>query len=134
MKITDKEVAKIVRYINMAELTESLDTFPEEERNGKRDDEILVEEINWFLEWGYLSEGTVYYDDLERSREIIKKTKGGREIPCKVSEFWKLTPYYSESDIERAKHTISEFKRLSRGSVKAINLMLERKKRGGALK
>ena len=116
MKITDKEVKKIVRYINMAELTESIESFPEEEKKGKTDIEVLESEIEWFLEWGYLDEGTIYYEDLERSREILRETNNGKFIPLNYEG--SSLPKYQNWQIQNAKDTVSEFKRLKRGKEK----------------
>lgn len=117
-EITDKEVKKILKYIDMAELTESINTLPENERELRSDLEILIDEIEYFI-WNYESDGNIFGDDLEESKYILKVTKRGKYIPISMVTF---TPIYSRTQIENAKNTVSEYKRLKKGFDKAHEL------------
>lgn len=123
MTITDNEVKKIVRYINMAELTESLESFPDSERRGRSDLYVLLDEIGYFIEM-YETDGTVYSEDLYNSRTILRRTKNGKLVPISTVTF---RPIYSYGDISNAKSTVAEYRRLYRGRNKAEKLFDERR-------
>ena len=119
MNITDKAVKAIVKYIDMVELTESIESFPEDERNGKTDLEIVADEISYYLHDFYEEDGNVFSGDLEESRRILKETKNGKFIPISLMSY---APIYSRSRIENAKSTVSEYRRLKRGEKKIEDL------------
>lgn len=108
MKITDKEVKKELNRVRSFELYESMETYPEEEREGRTDIQILADECSYIIS-NFEEDGHVLCDDLEKAKEIIKETKNGKVMPL-----WKetLTPVYSTRDIENARNTINEFRRL----------------------
>ena len=121
-EITDKDVKKILKYIDMAELTESINTLPENERRLRSDLEILIDEIEYFI-WNYESDGNIFGDALKESKDILKVTKRGKYIPISTVTF---TPIISRSYIENAKDTVAEYRRLKRGLEKAHDLRRER--------
>lgn len=125
MKITDKAVKDIVKYIGMAELKESLESFPDSERRGRSDLWVLLDEIGYFIEM-YETDGTVYSEDLFNSRRILKRTKNGKLVPLSTVTFY---PIYSYGDISNAKSTVAEYRRLYRGRAKANKLFDDRRAR-----
>ena len=114
MKITDETAKKIVRALKCYEVKESIKSFPEEERDGRSDLDIIREEIEYFIDM-YEDGGTVFSEDLERSRRILKATRNGKEIPLSIVSF---RPLYSAEDIALAKNTVSEYKQLKRLQMK----------------
>ena len=114
MEINDKKIRKMLEKADLYFLTESIEIWPEEERNGRTDLQIITEEADYYL--GLFQEsGNVYSDDLADAREILHETKNGKVIPCGVSD---LRPIYTGSEIENAKRTVSEYRRLVRLAAK----------------
>lgn len=110
MKFTDPKARAILRSIKMPELKESLDSFPEEERYGKSDIQILRDEVDYYLEL-FEEDGNIFNGDLEEARHILKETKNGREIPLRLPSF---TQKYSPARIDSAKQAVSEYRQLKR--------------------
>lgn len=110
MTITDKRALKIVKSIKCYEAKESIESYPEEERNGKTDLDIILSELEYFA---YMFEEVdgVYKGDLDESREILRKTHNGKSIPISLTT---LKPIYSEWRINSAKKTVSEYRQLKR--------------------
>lgn len=108
MKITDKEVLKELKRARSYELYESLETYPEDEREGRSDMQMLADECSYIISC-FEENGHVLGDDLERAKEIIKETKNGKVIPLWSQS---LTPMYSKHDIENARNAINEYRRL----------------------
>lgn len=110
MNITDKEVQKKIKRLGMFELTESIESWSEEERDGRTDMEIFSHEVSHFYNL-YCDGDTIFNEDLREAKEVLRRTKYGKVIPL-----WKdtLKPIYSENRIIQAKNTVNEFKRLKR--------------------
>lgn len=115
MKFKDKEALKQLKIINHYELNESIATFPENERDGRNDLQILFDEASYFLEM--YDDDTIFYEALEDAKSFMKETKNGKVIPC-----WHTflpVPKYSIIELKNrtndAKNTINEYKRLKNG-------------------
>lgn len=115
MKITDKEALRQLKIIRFYELTESIETYPEEERDGRSDMEIILQEAQYFLDM--YSEDTVYYEDLERAKELLRESKNGKIVPC-----WNTRPpmpKYSTAEfrikVAEARNSINDYRRLKAG-------------------
>lgn len=108
MKITDTEVLKELNRVNSFDLEEDLETYPEDERDGRTDLQMLADEVSYILSC-YQEDGHVLCDSLEESKEILRRTKNGKVIPL-----WKSTlkPVYRESQIQTSKDIINEHRRL----------------------
>lgn len=108
MKITDKEVLKELNRIRSGELEIRIEDYPEDERDGRSDWQVLADELSYLV--SNLEEyGNVMHEDLDRSREILRETQNGKVMPL-----WQgsLTPKYRPSDIRGAKDFINEYRRL----------------------
>lgn len=116
MIIADKRVLRELKRVKSFELEESLLTYPECERDGKSDMQMLADECSYVLS-NFEEEGHVLFDDLERAKEIIKETKNGKEMPLWAST---LRPKYRPSDIQCARDTINEHRRL-KACMKRLN-------------
>lgn len=110
MTITDKRALKIVKSIKCYEAKESIESYPEEERDGKTDLDIVLDELEYFVYMFEEVDGT-YKEDLDESREILRKTQNGKTIPISLTTF---KPIYSEWRIKSAKNTVSEYRQLKR--------------------
>ena len=108
MKITDTEVLKELNRVKSFDLDEDLETYPEDERDGRTDLQMLADEVSYILSC-YQEDGHVLCESLEESKEILRRTKNGKVILC-----WKgtLTPVYRESQIQTSKDIINEHRRL----------------------
>ena len=89
------------------ELENNLDSFPEEERDGKSDMEIFCDEVYYLIDM-YIEPGTRQYNDLKWAREIMKKTKRGTVIPVDLN----FNSKYSQCDVDLASEITNEVKRL----------------------
>ena len=112
MIITDKEVLKELKRVRCMDLEESIETLPEDEVNGRSDKRVLQDELEYLLSL-YDEGGTCHSEDLERARDLIKETRGGK-IPCYNT--FPPTPKYSpvrlKMELEKARNTVNEYNRL----------------------
>lgn len=112
MKVTDPKVKKIIKSLKCDEVKESIRSYPEEERDGKTDIEILRDEVAYYLEM-YEEEGTRLGDDLEEANVIKRRTKNFKCTPYHISPVC-FEPVYPEWRIQAAKRTIEEYNQLKR--------------------
>jgi hypothetical protein len=110
MKFTDKEALKIFKSIKCYELKESIESYPEDERDGKTDLIIIRDEIDYYAYMFEEGDG-VFKGSLEESREILRKTNNGKK--CRIL-LPSLKPEYQPYEIERAKRTVSEYRQIKR--------------------
>ena len=116
MNITDKNVLKELKRVKSFDLEESILTYPDNERDGRTDIQVLADECSYILS-NYNEDGHVYNDELVKSKEIIKETKNGKEMPLWAST---LKPVYRQTDIQNARDLINEHKRL-KACMKRLN-------------
>lgn len=107
LKITDKAVLSELKKVRSKELDNNLDSFPEEERDGKSDMDIFCDEVYYLIDM-YIEPGTQQYNNLKWAREIMKKTKRGTVIPVDIN----FNPKYSKCDVDLASEITNEVKRL----------------------
>ena len=108
MKITDKEVITMMDKAKVYEVKESVLSYPDDERDGRSDMQILADEASWLLQ-KYNTDGWSQNEWLKESRRILRETKHGKEIPLWEST---LKPVYREGDINEAKDCVNGYKRL----------------------
>lgn len=110
MKFTDKRALKIVRSIKCYEVKESIESYPEEERDGKTDLDIILSELEYFA---YMFEEVdgAFKGDLDESREILRRTSNGKSLLINASTF---KPVWSRARIDSAKNTVSEYRQIKR--------------------
>ena len=108
MTITDKEALKELKKVRSGELEMSVDGYPEDERDGRTDMQVIADELSWILS-NFNEDGHTLHDDLQEAREILRETKNGKVIPL-----WKSTlkPMYTQSRIQCCRDTINEYNRL----------------------
>ena len=110
MKITDKEVKRQLNIVNMPELEESVYSYPEDERGGRSDMQILADECSYFVSM-YSEGGTVYSDDYENALEYIRETKRGTRFTVDPNNTVKSLAR-AKNKYEQAKAIVNEYKRL----------------------
>ena len=78
MLFTDKQARKIFNSIKCYECKESIESYPEDERDGMTDIDIIRQEVEYFI---YLFEEVdgALSGDLEESREILLLALGLEE-------------------------------------------------------
>lgn len=110
MIILTKEVKDMIRKCNAIDLEDDMDTFPESDRDGRDDYQILADETSWILH-KYEDENWLPHWDLVEAREILRRTKRGKIIPVDITT---LKPIYDEWEIDRAMVLDGEVKRMKR--------------------
>ncbi len=112
MIIQDKNVKRWLKIANCMELTESMETFPENERDGKSDLQILADEVSYRLSL-YTEEGTCTGEEYKEAVQFLKEVRGGK-IPCwnTIPPTPKYTPIQLQNRTREAKAVVNEYKRL----------------------
>lgn len=110
MVITDPEAIKVLRRANSDVIYEMVYTYPDDEIDDQSDLDIVLDEIS-YLVWKYEDDGTLQYEDLQYSNQILKDTNNGKSNKVLLPSF---DFKYSESDIANAKETVAEYKRLKK--------------------
>lgn len=108
MKITDKVALAELKKVNSCLLYDTVNDYPDDERDGRSDLEFLADEVSWHLSC-YNEDGHYWKEDLEEAKEILKETKNGKVIPLFTDT---LKPVYSSWKIDMAKEQIKEYRRL----------------------
>lgn len=112
MIIQDKDVKRWIRVANCIELTESIETLPEDERDERSDLQILADEVSYRLSL-YTEGGTCTGEEYEEAVQLLKEVRGGK-IPCwnTIPPIPKYTPIQLENKTKEAKAVVNEYKRL----------------------
>ena len=122
MIIQDKNVKRWLKIANCTELTESMEAFPENERDGKSDLQILADEVSYRLSL-YTEGGTCTGEEYEEAVQFLKEVREGK-IPCwnTIPPTPKYTPIQLQNRTREAKAVVNEYKRL----VSLMNRLNER--------
>lgn len=116
MKFTDKKALSILNRLKCSEARESIETFPEDERDGKSDMQIIADEINYFR-CMYDEEGdTTFSESLEWARKCLRDTENGKVMPMHVGYDTNGKIHFIEKynpwDADNAKRIVAEYKQL----------------------
>ena len=76
MKLTDAEAIKALRRVRCDDLEMMLDYYPEDERDGRTDWEMIANEAGWLLD-SFRDDSHANYEALEEARELVRETKNG---------------------------------------------------------
>ena len=109
MTITDKKAVAILKRIADEELYESVDAYPEAERDERTDMEFIADEISYYVSC-YNEDGHDWKDDLDEAKELLRETNRGKFIPLDPRTM-KPKHGYWPSDIESAKYRIATYRR-----------------------
>lgn len=112
MILKDKDAKRWLRIANCNELSESVESFPEDEREGRSDLQILADEVSYRLSL-YVGGGTCTGEAYEEAVEFLNEVKGGK-IPCwnTIPPTPKYTSIQLELKINDAKAVVNEYNRL----------------------
>ena len=112
MKLTDKEAIKLRKKANCCDLDDNISTMPQDEfeESGRSELQFVQDEIEYLVDM-YEEDGTIYSEDLEQAQEILRATKNGKQMPLYADS---LLPRYRPWEVENAKSTVSEYRRLKR--------------------
>lgn len=110
MNVTDKEALKVLRKAKSDVVYELVESYPDDEIDNKSELEIVLDEIS-YLVWMYEDDSTLEYEDLKYSKQVLKDTDNGTGNVVLLPSF---NFKYSKTDIENAKATVAEYKRLKK--------------------
>lgn len=108
MNITDTNVRAHLRAVRSGELEEMLSDYPEDERDGRSDMQMLADEAGYLYSL-YSEEGSGHRDDLVEAQRVLRATKNGKVMPLSLPS---LTPKYSNSTIRESREIVNHHRRL----------------------
>lgn len=108
--LTDERAKKLLASANSYELEYriSIQEIDDPYFQGMTDMELLKEEADYLLGM-YDEGGTVFSDELEEARHILRRTKNGKIIPM---ENFAPIKRYNPRAVEWAKTVVNEYRRL----------------------
>ena len=80
MKLTDAEAIKALKKVRCYDLEERLSDYPEEERDGRTDWDMIANEAGWLLD-SFHDDSCANYEALEEAKELVRGTKNGTVFP-----------------------------------------------------
>ena len=80
MKLTDAEAIKALRKVRCYDLEMMLADYPEDERDGRTDWDMIANEAGWLLD-AFNEEENANHEALEEAKDIIRQTKNGTVFP-----------------------------------------------------
>lgn len=102
MKLTDPYVLKQLKIVNSTELEELIETYPEDERDGRSDIQILWEELNWLLHM-YTNENYGQNYDLWEALDILGRTQNGKKLYA-IDGYGNDRQYYPHENLPYVKY------------------------------
>ena len=110
MKLTDTEAIKALRKVRVYDLEQMIDDYPEDERDGRSDWDMIANEAGWLLD-GFRSDDHANHEALEEAKELIRSTKNGTVFPGLLTSV-QLRSY--EIRVQDARDLINMVNRLAR--------------------
>mgnify|MGYP003309189236 CR=1 FL=1 len=108
MNITDANVLTHLREVCSGELEEMLSDYPEGERDGRSDMQMLADEAGYLYSL-YSEEGSGHRDDLVDARRVLRATKNGKVMPLSLPS---LAPKFTNSTIRESREIVNHHRRL----------------------
>lgn len=111
MLFADKEAKKMLQNVRSFDLEEDIANYPEDERDGRSDMQILADEVSYRI--SLYSEETTTAEEYQAAKFFLKDTKNGTVMP-----FYDRPPkpkYYPlgfQNRVQNAKDTVNEYRRL----------------------
>lgn len=109
MNIKDPTVLAHLRTVRSTELEETLADYPEDERDGRSDMQMLADEAG-YLYSRYSEDGSGHRDDLLEAQRVLRATKNGKVMPLSLPGF---VPKYSQSTIRECREIVNHHRRLA---------------------
>ena len=120
MKLTDKEAIKALKNVRCYDLEERLSDYPEEERDGRTDWEMIANEAGWLLD-SFYDDSCANYEALEEAKDLIRTTNNGKVFPGLLTSV-QVQSY--QIMVRDARDLINMVKRLKRFVEKLKNMGL----------
>ena len=112
MIFADKEAKKMLQNVRSFDLEEDIANYPENERDGRSDLQILADEVSYRI--SLYSEETTTAEEYEAAKCFLKDTKNGTVMPFygTIPPKPKYSPLGFENRTKNAKETVNEYRRL----------------------
>ena len=110
MKLTDKQAIKALKAVHIYDLEQAIEDYPEGERDGRSDWDMIANEAGWMLD-AMNEDENANHEALLEAREVIRLTKNGTVFPGLLTSAQLKTWEYRVQD---ARDYISMYNRLTR--------------------
>lgn len=110
MKLTDKQAIKALKAVHIYDLEQAIEDYPEGERDGRSDWDMIANEAGWLLD-AMNEDENANHEALLEAREVIRLTKNGTVFPGLLTSAQLKTWEYRVQD---ARDYISMYNRLTR--------------------
>ena len=110
MKLTDKGAIDALRKVRIYDLERMIDDYPEDERDGRTDWDMIANEAGWLLD-GFREDGHANREALEEAKDLIRETKNGTVFPGLLTSIQLKS---CEIKVKDARDLINMVKRLER--------------------
>ena len=110
MKLTDQEAIKALKKVRVYDLEQMISDYPEDERDGRSDWDMIANEAGWLLD-ALNEDENANHEALLEAREILRETHNGKTMPILVPS---LKPKYKEYQVRDAKEFVNMYNRLVR--------------------
>lgn len=115
-----EDAKKMLEKANVYEVECSVAEYPEDERDGRDDFQMLADEAGYVFSC-YLEDGHVLHNSLKEARRKLYETRYGKVIPVDSTTFKPLKGY-TPSDVQNAKDIVNEYNRTRRFLLKLENM------------
>ena len=110
MKLTDTEAIKALKKVRVYDLEQMIDDYPEDERDGRTDWDMIANEAGWLLD-SLNEDGNANHEALEEARELLRETKNGTIFHGLLTSVQLQTMQFKVQD---ARDYINMYNRLTR--------------------
>ena len=110
MKLTDKEAIKALKKVRVGDLDDMINDYPEDERDGRSDWEMIANEAGWLLD-GFREDEHANHEALEEAKELIRRTKNGKTFPGLLTS---VQLKRMQNEVYSARELVNMVKRLER--------------------
>ena len=77
VKLTDAEAINALRKVRCYDLEERLSDYPEEERDGRTDWDMIANEAGWLLD-SFHDDSCANYEALKEAKQVLRETNYGK--------------------------------------------------------
>lgn len=110
MKLTDKEAIKALKKVRVWDLDDMISDYPEDERDGRSDWEMIANEAGWLLD-SFREYEHANHEALEEAKELIRRTKNGKTFPGLLTS---VQLKRMENEVYSSRELVNMVKRLER--------------------
>lgn len=112
MKFSDKDAKRMLQNVRSFDLEEDIANYPENERNGRSDLQILADEVSYLI--NLYGEETTTAEEYKSAKCFLKETKNGTVMPFydSIPPMPKYSPLGLENKAKDAKTVVNEYRRL----------------------